>query len=119
MKSAPDAVRECIELYSRNERPDRELEKAATKAVTAELVAIAPGKAVEFRVPPHVAVQLVEGPAHRRGTPPALVELKARDLFDLAVGAISWVELRKSGRLSASGERSDLSYLFPCFTLQD
>jgi uncharacterized protein (TIGR03083 family) len=36
-----------------------------------------PGRSVEIRVPPFVAVQAVPGPRHTRGTPPNVVEMDA------------------------------------------
>jgi alpha-D-ribose 1-methylphosphonate 5-triphosphate synthase subunit PhnL len=83
------------------------------KTVLALLSETAPGKSVELRVPPYAAVQVVEGPAHRRGTPSAVVEMSAAVLIQLSIGETTWVEAKAEGRLIASGERSDLSGLFP------
>jgi hypothetical protein len=68
----------------------------------------APGGTVEVRVPPHGAVQCVEGPKHTRGTPPNVVETDASTWLALAVGDLSWDEARDSGRVHASGQRADL-----------
>jgi len=68
-----------------------------------------PGRAVELRVPPFVAVQLLEGTTHRRGTPPAVVETDPVTWIRLAVGRIGWAE----APVWASGERSDLSGILP------
>jgi len=68
----------------------------------------APGGTVEVRVPPHGAVQCVEGPKHTRGTPPNVVETDAATWLALAVGDLSWNEARDSGRVHASGQRADL-----------
>lgn len=95
--------------------PDRALTKAAVKAVSAELERRAPGRSVELRVPPYVAVQLVAGTAHRRGTPPALVQLAAPELIALAVGSLRWDDALADGLIRASGERSDLGWLFPLY----
>lgn len=111
----PGEVTACLEAYAEDLLPDSGLERAAVKAVLAQLRRVAPGKAVELRIPPYAAVQVVEGPAHRRGTPKALVELSARTLLELAAGRQTWQALRQAGRILASGERSDLSQLFPCF----
>ena len=92
---------------------DRDAERAAVKAVLARLQAIAPGRSVELRIPPYAAVQIVEGPRHTRGTPGAVVEMDAASLLGLADGTSTWTVLVKSGRVRASGERSDLSGLFP------
>ena len=48
--------------------------KAAVKATLARLTDLAPGRAVEVRVPPYGAVQAIGGHTHRRGTPAAVVE---------------------------------------------
>ncbi len=72
-----------------------------------------PGRSVELRVVPVAAVQLVPGPAHRRGTPKATVEMSAEVFLMLLRDELSWDEARKAGQIQASGERSDLSALFP------
>lgn len=73
----------------------------------------APGGTVEVRVPPHGAVQCVEGPKHTRGTPPNVIETDAATWLALATGALSWAEARASGRIHASGQRADLTGLVP------
>lgn len=73
----------------------------------------APGNAVEVRVPPFGAVQVIEGPRHTRGTPPNVVETDADTWIALATGAQTWTELYAAGLISASGVRADLSMLLP------
>lgn len=107
------AVQACLEAYSNGSQPDSELERAAVKLILAELAKRAPGHAVELRIPPYAAIQLIEGPRHRRGTPSSVVELSARYLIRLATGEVEWAEARKAGHVDASGERADLSQLFP------
>ncbi|MFN8172073.1 MAG: sterol carrier family protein [Candidatus Nanopelagicales bacterium] len=87
--------------------------RARVKASLAALQEIAPGHAVEVRVPPYAAVQVVEGHRHRRGTPSAVVETDADTWLALASGELAWADAVASGRLSASGERSDLSAFLP------
>ena len=87
--------------------------KAAVKASLAALVEVAPGHAVEVRVPPYAAVQAIGGTRHRRGTPPAVVECDARTWLELAAGRLSWSDAVADGRVRASGERSDLSEHLP------
>ncbi len=82
------------------------------KDVLAKISKLAPGHAVELRIPPYSAIQCVEGPKHTRGTPPNVVEMSAEVLFEIAGGKINWQEAISDGRISASGERSDLSALF-------
>jgi hypothetical protein len=72
-----------------------------------------PGHAVELRVPPYGAVQAFEGVRHTRGTPPAVVETDAATWLALAVGDLTWHDAVTSGRVSASGERSDLTEVLP------
>ena len=87
--------------------------RPAVKAVLAALSERSPGRSVELRVPPHGATQVVPGPTHRRGTPKATVELEADVLFALALGTRRWAEAVAAGDVLASGERADLSGLFP------
>jgi hypothetical protein len=82
------------------------------KTVLAKISKLAPGHAVELRIPPYSAIQCVEGPKHTRGTPPNVVEMSAEVLFDIVGGKINWPDAISDGRISASGERSDLSALF-------
>ena len=74
-----------------------------------------PGSAVEVRVPPLGAVQCVAGPSHTRGTPSNVVELGPEAWLALALGTKSFDELIGAGLLTASGNRSDLTDLFPIF----
>ena len=78
-----------------------------------ELADVAPGNAVEVRVPPDGAVQAVPGPRHTRGTPPNVVETDPVTWLELATGAVTWAEAVRSGRVAASGERADLSPYLP------
>ena len=82
------------------------------KTILAKISKIAPGHTVELRIPPYSAIQCVEGPKHTRGTPPNVVEMSADVLFDISAGKINWQSAISDGRISASGERSDLSALF-------
>jgi hypothetical protein len=84
-----------------------------TKHLLALLVARAPGGAVEVRVPPYAVAQCVTGTRHTRGTPPAVVELDPTTWIALAIGDLDWHEAEADARLTASGERSDLSDLLP------
>lgn len=88
-------------------------DRARVKQILATLAERAPGRSVELRVPPYGAVQIVEGPAHRRGTPKATVEMSAATLSELAEGSRSWSDAVSAGLVLASGERADLAHLFP------
>ena len=87
--------------------------RALTKHYLGLLVARAPGNSVEVRVPPYAAVQCVAGSRHTRGTPPAVVEADPKTWVALARGLLAWADARADGRVSASGERSDLSDYLP------
>ncbi|SFB19969.1 sterol carrier family protein [Cellulomonas marina] len=87
--------------------------RTAVRFTLEELAEVAPGNAVEVRVPPDGAVQAVEGPRHTRGTPPNVVETDPRTWLELATGITSWAEAVGAGRVRASGERADLSAWLP------
>ena len=77
----------------------------------------APGNSVELRVPPFGAVQIIEGPRHTRGTPPAVIEVSAEVWLDLVVGKTSFSEAQRDGSVSASGVRADLQGFLPLWPL--
>ena len=72
-----------------------------------------PPRSVEVRVPPFGAVQCVPGPRHTRGTPPNVVETDALTWLLVATGRLPWSDAVASGRISASGIRTDLSGYLP------
>jgi hypothetical protein len=72
-----------------------------------------PGRSVELRVPPHVAVQCIEGPRHTRGTPPNVVETDAATWLRLATGVTTWEQAIGDGKVTASGNRADLGHHLP------
>jgi uncharacterized protein (TIGR03083 family) len=82
---------------------------AATRLLAEILAAQAPGRSVELRVPPFVAVQAVAGPRHTRGTPPNVVETDPLTWVRLATGRIAWAD----APVQASGQRADLSAHLP------
>ena len=91
----------------------REAVAISVRVLAGALAAKAPGRSVELRVPPYAAVQAVEGPRHTRGTPPNVVETDAVTWLELATGRLSWRDAVADGRVSASGERADLSPYLP------
>jgi hypothetical protein len=111
----PEEVQVARAAYLAGESVDRLQAKAAVKACLAALVERAPGRSVEVRIPPFAAVQAVAGHTHRRGTPAAVVEMDAPTWIALACGDLPWREGISSGRVHASGERSDLSQWLPLF----
>jgi hypothetical protein len=93
--------------------PVRTALRAAVTYLVGLLAARAPGRTVEVRIPPFAAVQCVAGPTHTRGTPPNVVETDPMTWISLATGGTSWAEAAASGRLRASGLRSDISRYLP------
>ena len=49
-----------------------------------------PGRAVEVRVPPYLAIQILGGTTHRRGTPPAVVEMSPQTWLELFTKKLTW-----------------------------
>ncbi|WP_327414857.1 maleylpyruvate isomerase family mycothiol-dependent enzyme [Streptomyces sp. NBC_01233] len=92
---------------------ERQALAASTRLLADALALKAPGGAVEVRVPPFAVVQCVEGPRHTRGTPPNVVETDPLTWIRLATGRTGWAEELDAARVSASGERADLSALLP------
>ncbi|WEV47815.1 sterol carrier family protein [Bifidobacterium sp. ESL0690] len=75
----------------------------------------APGPGVEVRVAPWGAVKILDGPASdpHNLTPPDVIELDPDVWLRLACGLTNWSEEKDAGRISAIGERDDLSALLP------
>ena len=75
----------------------------------------APGPGVEVRVAPFGAVKILDGPESdpHNLTPPDVVELDPDVWLRLACGVTAWEEERAAGRITAVGERDDLSALLP------
>lgn len=99
---------EAVRALDAGEHPPlREVVRESARAFAAEH----PGRSVELRIPPYVAVQCVEGPRHTRGTPPNVVETDPETWLRLLVGDLTWHDAVAGGRVRASGERADLSPL--------
>ena len=98
---------------------DRDTTAVAVRFILQEFARLAPGKSVEVRVPPHGAVQIVEGLGHTRGTPPNVIELDAATLVALAVGDETWDVAIDRGVVRASGTRATLSELVPLSVLRE
>jgi uncharacterized protein (TIGR03083 family) len=77
------------------------------------LAAQAPGRSVELRVPPFVAVQAIAGPRHTRGTPPNVVETEPLTWLRLATGRLAFADAVRDGSARASGTRADLAPYLP------
>jgi hypothetical protein len=111
LRAAVDPVRPW--LAGEADRPARAVLGVAVKTTARWLAQQVPGRSVELRVPPHVAVQCIEGPRHTRGTPPNVVETDPATWLRLATGALSWADALAGGTVSASGNRADLSAYLP------
>ena len=83
--------------------------KNQVREILSVIQSIAPGKSVELRIPPYAAIQCVTGVAHRRGTPPNVVEMNTETLVKLIDNPNQWAELCNQGSISASGANSDIS----------
>lgn len=108
-----DAVTDAISALDNLEDPDRETLKLAVRELLRTLADKAPGHSVEVRVPPYGAVQCVEGPRHRRGTPPNVIECTPIVFLRLAAGRLDFADAVASGQVSASGQRADIGEYLP------
>jgi hypothetical protein len=99
------------------DQPPRPALAAAVRLSLRTLAQVAPGRSVEVRVPPFAAVQCIEGPRHTRGTPPNVVEMDSRTWLDLATGRLSWPDAVTAGKITASGNRADLTQYLPLLRL--
>lgn len=98
--------------------PDRQELAAAVRLSARTLAAVAPGRSVELRVPPFVAVQCIAGPTHTRGTPPNVVETDARTWLLLATGVLPFAEAKRAAALRLSGSRAgEIEHWLPLFDL--
>jgi hypothetical protein len=104
-RAAVSAIAEWLRDESRPDPAQPELAEAV-RLTARTLAAVAPGSAVEVRVPPFVAVQCISGPAHRRGNPPNVVEADPRTWLLLATGLLDVAGAAASGALRLSGARA-------------
>jgi hypothetical protein len=107
------AVADCLTTWENHQRPPDDVLALAVRSTLQLLAQRAPGRSVEVRVPPWGAVQCIPGPRHTRGTPRAVVETDGRTWVLLAAGRLDLDSAIRTGRLLASGERSDLSEFLP------
>ncbi|PRY16590.1 sterol carrier family protein [Kineococcus rhizosphaerae] len=107
------ALRSAVRTIEEGGTPARPVLASAVRYSLEELAVRYPGGSVEVRVPPFAAVQVVDGPRHTRGTPPAVVEMDAATWLALATGTLTFDAARAGGRVQASGQRADLGDLLP------
>ncbi|NOV95887.1 sterol carrier family protein [Isoptericola halotolerans] len=117
-RTDPSAGRAAVAAWLEGDHA-RATTTTAVRFTLEELAAVAPGNAVEVRVPPAGAVQAVEGPRHTRGTPPNVVETDVETWLALATGRAAWTDVLAAGRVHASGERADLSSWLPLQATRD
>jgi hypothetical protein len=108
-----ESVRAVLAAMDAGLVPGKGALRAAVTFLLGLLADRAPGKAVEVRVPPYAAVQCIEGPRHTRGTPPNVVETDPLTWIALATGRSGWAQAVATGKVRASGPRSDLSAWLP------
>jgi hypothetical protein len=106
-------VNDALDALDGGAEPDRAVLRDAVRALLAELARRAPGRSVEVRIPPFGAIQCVAGPRHTRGTPPNVVETDPMTWLLVATGRLGWADAVASGRIQASGIRTDLSEYLP------
>ena len=92
---------------------DKETLRTLVKYLLELLHEKVPGNSVEVRIPPFAAIQIIEGTTHRRGTPPAVVEINPEIFIKISLGEISWQDALTKGLIQASGQRTDLTEHFP------
>ena len=112
-------LKKSIESFELNLKISKTSEQIAVKYCLQLLHEKVPGNSVEVRIPPHAAVQVIEGIKHKRGTPPAVIEMDPKTWIFLAIGKTTWESAKTQGLISASGERADLSTVLPLISAQD
>jgi hypothetical protein len=110
-----ESVTDALDALDRGAEPDRVVLRDAVRALLAELARKAPGRSVEVRIPPFGAIQCVAGPRHTRGTPPNVVETDPMTFLLVGTGRLAWPDAVASGKVHASGIRTDLEPLLPLY----
>lgn len=90
-------------------------EASRVRALARMIATRHPGKTIELRIPPWVAVQVGfgQGPVHSRGTPPNVVETDPQTFLALASGELTWADADPE-RLRVSGAYAEeLRQVFP------
>jgi hypothetical protein len=112
-------LKNLLENYEHDRDILKTSEQIAVKYCLQLLHEKVPGNSVEVRIPPHAAVQVIAGIKHKRGTPPAVIEMDPKTWIFLAIGKTTWESAKTQGLISASGERADLSTVLPLISAQD
>ena len=106
------ALRKYLEHEDKNQL-DKDSLRTLIKYFLEILHKKVPGNSVEVRIPPFAAIQIIEGTTHRRGTPPAVVEISPEIFIRISLGEITWQKALTQGLIQASGQRTDLTEHFP------
>ena len=100
--------------------PDRTALGDAVRSTARTLAVLAPGAAVEVRVPPFVAVQCIQGPRHTRGNPANVVETDPRTWLLLATGLLSLSDGVAAGAIHVSGARAaEIARMLPLVVIAE
>ncbi|HET9516182.1 MAG TPA: sterol carrier family protein [Actinoplanes sp.] len=110
-----ESVVQALDALDAGIEPDRSVLRDAVRVSLAVLAAQVPGRSVEVRVPPFGAIQCVPGPRHTRGTPPNVVETDPVTWLLVATGRMRWPDAVASGKVRASGIRTDMSDYLPLY----
>jgi hypothetical protein len=108
-----ESVKRALDALDRGAEPERLTLRDAVRELLGELARKVPGRSVEVRIPPFGAIQCVPGPRHTRGTPPNVVEMDPMTWLVLATGRLTWPDALSSGKVHASGIRTDISEYLP------
>lgn len=109
-RTAVEAVAHWASAPEDAPRPPRADVAQAVRLTLELLAADAPGHAVEVRVPPFAAVQCVEGPVHRRGTPANVLQCDPATWLQLACG---WTRLADSPAEISGTRAGDVARYLP------
>ncbi|GGC73607.1 hypothetical protein IEU95_15595 [Hoyosella rhizosphaerae] len=106
LRSAVLSIADWIAAPDSTPKPPKSQLAAAVRLSAQTLASVAPGRSVELRIPPYVAVQCIAGTHHSRGTPPNVVEVSPAVWMRLVAGHMSFDEAIESGDVDASGIRA-------------
>ena len=106
------ALSKYLEIEHKNQL-DKDSLRTLIKYLLEILHKKVPGNSVEVRIPPFAAIQIIEGTTHRRGTPPAVIEISPEIFIQISLGEITWEKALTQGLIQASGQRTDLTEHFP------
>ena len=111
-KEGLNALSKYLEIEHKNQL-DKDSLRTLIKYLLEILHKKVPGNSVEVRIPPFAAIQIIEGTTHRRGTPPAVIEINPEIFIQISLGEITWEKALTQGLIQASGQRTDLTEHFP------